>query len=145
MHKHYRDLRKIIVVMLFAGAGFAVWSLVSGAAYLDATLPGGLPLGNALSAFGPCAVAGAVVLLSTPRTALRAVSVGSLIAGVFWLPASIFLAGNLALNNFDGWRSLAWFIYTGVVVSAALGSLLWALAASLLAMRRSAGAAQHQV
>ncbi len=132
---------RIIVVALLAIAAFAVWSLVSGATYLEAVLPGGLPLGNALSALGPCAVAGAAVLLSAPRTALRAVSVASLIAAAAWLPVSIVLAGNLALN-FQGWRGAAWFVYTIAVVAVAFGSFLWALVSALLAMRRRAGAAR---
>lgn len=132
-------MKKMIVIILLAIAAFAVLFVASGTNHLEVLLPGGLPLGNVLSAFGPCAIAGAAVLLSAPRTALRVVSVTSLIAAITWLPASVGLAGNLALN-FSGWRGSVWFAYTIAVAVAALGSFVWALVASLLAMRRRAGA-----
>jgi hypothetical protein len=128
-----------MVVVLVAAAAFAVWSLASGASYLGTVLPGGLPLGNALFPLGLCAIAGIAVLLSVPRTALRVVSVIALVIAALWLPVSIFLAGNLALD-FDGWRGSAWLAYTAVAGPAALASLLWALADSLLAVRRRADA-----
>jgi hypothetical protein len=131
--------KTIVVVLLFV-ASFAVVSLVSGASYLEALLPGGLPLGNALTALGLCAVAGSALGLSARGTALRAVSLASLIAAAAWLPASIALAGNLALN-FSSGHGVAWVAFSLVVVAAVLGALLWALVAALLAMRRRAGAA----
>ncbi len=133
-------MKAIVVVVLLAVAAFAVLSLASGASSLEAMLPGGLPLGNVLSALAPCAIAGAAVLLSVPRTACRGVSAAALIAAVAWLPVSAALAGNLALN-FSGWRGTAWLAYTAAVVVLALGSLAWALAARLLAAHRRAGAA----
>lgn len=141
-NKHRRDMQKMIIVILLAIAAFAVLSLASGSTYLEVMLPGGLPLGNVLSALAPCAIAGATVLLSAPRTALRVVSVTSLIAAVTWLPASVVLAGNLALN-FSGWRGSVWFAYTIAVAVVALGSLVLALVASLFAIRRRAGASSR--
>lgn len=88
------NTRITIVVALLAIAVAAVLSLVFGASYLEAALPGGLPLGNALAALGLCAMAGAAVTLSVRRTALRAVSLASLAAAVAWLPASVVLAGT---------------------------------------------------
>jgi hypothetical protein len=132
-------MKKMIVAVLVAVAAFSVWSLVSGASYLEAMLPGGLPLGNVLFPLGPAAVAGVAVLLSVPRTALRLVSAISLVVAALWLPVSILLAGNLTLN-FSGWRDSAWLVYTTAMGLAVLGSLGWALVASLLAMRRRAGA-----
>lgn len=133
-------MQKTIASALLAIALFAVLSLVFGATYLEAALPGGLPFGNALAALGLCAVAGAAVALSTRSTALRAVSLFSLIAAAVWLPASIALAGNLALN-FDGGRGLAWAVLNLGVVGLVFGALVWALAAALLAMRKRSGAA----
>ncbi len=132
-------MKAMIVAMLLAVAAFAVLCLVSGSAWLEVMLPGGLPLGNVLSALGPCAIAGAGLALSAPRTVLRAVSVAVLVAAVAWLPVSVALAGNLALN-FDGWRGTVWFVYSAVVVVAALCVLGWALVASLFARRKRVAA-----
>jgi hypothetical protein len=131
---------KIIVALLLVIPAFALLSLVSGASYLETMLPGGLPIGNALTAIGLCAAAGSAVGLSARRTALRLVSVASLIGAAAWLPASIALAGNLTLN-FDGDRGVAWLALSLAIVAAVLGTLAWALVASFLAMHRRAGAA----
>ena len=131
--------KTIVLVLLFV-ASFAVVSLVSGASYLEVPLPGGLPLGNALAALGLCAVAGSALGLSARGTALRAVALASLIAATAWLPTSVALAGNLALN-FGGGRGSAWAVFSLGVVALVLGTLVWALVAALLAMRRRAGAA----
>ena len=131
---------KIIVALLLFTAAFALLSLVSGAPYLETMLPGGLPIGNALTAIGLCAAAGSAVGLSARRTALRLVSVASLVGAAAWLPASIVIAGNLTLN-FDGDRGVAWLALSLAIVAAVLGTLAWALVASFLARQRRARAA----
>jgi len=131
---------KTIIAVFLVIAAFAGLSLAFGAAYLEETLPGGLPLGNALTALGLCAAAGAAIGLSARGTALRSMSLVSLIAAAAWLPASVVLAGNLALN-FGGARGLAWVALSLAVVVGVLCVLVWALAVSLLAMLRRAGAA----
>lgn len=45
-------MRHMKVITLSGIAIFAIWSLASGAAYLEWGLPGGLPLGNVLAAAG---------------------------------------------------------------------------------------------
>ena len=134
------NMRKIIVVALLAIAVFSVLSLVRGAAYLETLLPGGLPIGNALSALGLCAIAGTAVALSVRGTALRIMSLASLLAAAAWLPMSVALAGNLALN-FGGGRGLIWLVLSLVVAVGAFCALLWALVAVGLAKRRPTGAA----
>ena len=131
---------RIVVALLLLIAAFAVLSLASGASYLETMLPGGLPLGNALTAIGLCAAAGSAVGLSTRRTVLRLVSIASLIGAAAWLPASIALAGNLTLN-FHGVRGSAWLVLSAVIIAAVFCTLGWALVASLLARSRRAGAA----
>ena len=106
-----------------------------GASYLETMLPGGLPIGNALSAIGLCAPAGAAVALSSPGTALRRVSVASVIGAMSWLPVSIALAGNLMLN-FQGDRGEAWLIFSAVVGVAVFCTLGWAFFAALLSSYR---------
>jgi hypothetical protein len=134
------NLRKIIVVALSAIAGFSIFSLVRGAAYLETLLPGGLPIGNALSALGLCAVAGTAVALSVRGTAVRIMSLASLLAAAAWLPVSVALAGNLALN-FGGGRGLIWLVFSLVVAAGAFCVLLWALVTGALAKRWPTGAA----
>lgn len=128
-------MQQIFVALLLILAAFALLSLVSGASYLETMLPGGLPLGNALTAIGLCAAAGAAVGLSARRTALRLASVASLIGAAAWLPASIALAGNLRLN-FHGGNGVAWLVLSVAIAAAVLGVSAWALVASLLARYR---------
>jgi hypothetical protein len=131
---------RIVVALLLVVAAFAVLSLVSGASYLETSLPFGLPVGNALTAIGLCAAAASAVGLSARRTALRLVSVASLIGAAAWLPVSIALAGNLTLN-FYGDRGGVWLVFSAVIAAAVLYALGWALFATLLARYRRAGAA----
>jgi hypothetical protein len=128
---------KLIAATLLAIAALTVVALASGATYLEAMLPGGLPLGNALAALGLCAVGGAAVALSAQETALRTMAVASLIAAAAWLPVSIVLAGNLALN-FGGERGLAWVILSLGIVVLLLISFIWTLGAALFGIYRRA-------
>lgn len=128
------------VAVLLALAAFAILSLVVGAPYLESRLPGGLPLGNVLAALGPCAMAGAAVVLSVQGTVLCAASFTSLVGAALWLPASVALAGNPELN-FSGGRGSVWLALTAVVAAGAVCTLLWALVASALAKFRGASAA----
>lgn len=130
---------RTIVAVLLALAAFAVLSLASGAPYLEAQLPGGLPLGNGLTALGLCAAAGAAVGLSARGTSLRNCSLAALVAAASWLPVSIAIAGNLALN-FDSGRGPIWLALSLGVGVAVLAVLAWATVATLLALRRRADA-----
>ena len=132
--------RTIVAALLLAIAVFCILSLVLGASYLEIPLPGGLPIGNALSAIGPCAAAATAVVLSPRRTALRLLAVTALLAAAAWLPVSIALAGNLALN-FHGGRGEAWLAFSAIVAALVFLALGWALIAALLARRQRAGAA----
>lgn len=133
-------MRRTFVILLLVVAAFALSSLALGAAYLETVLPGGLPLGNALTATGLCAAAGSAIGLSAGRKALRRVSIAALISAIAWLPVSIALAGNLALNFHNG-RGVLWLSLSLAILSVVLGTLIWALAASLPARYRRAGAA----
>ena len=114
-------------------------SLASGACYLDTVLPGGLPAGNAVAALGLVSLAGVPVLLSTRGSVLRRVASATLGGAVAWLPASIALAGNLALN-FTGWRGSVWVGLSLVIHAAALCTLVWALLGRLLVVLGRASA-----
>ena len=130
----------MIVALLLAAAAFSVFSLVSGAPYLGAVLPGGLPLGNLLAAVPLCAIAGAAVRLSPTGTAVRHASLASLAASAAWLPVSIALAGNLALN-FSGSRGSVWLAFSIAVAVVAFCVLGWAFVAVLLSKQKHRGAA----
>lgn len=102
-------------------------ALMSGESFLEVPLPGGLPAGNLLAAIALCSLAVAAVGLSRPGTLLWHLSITSLLAASAWLPVSIALAGNLALN-FDGFRGQLW-IWMSLAVIALV--LLAALAAAI--------------
>ena len=127
------------VIALLTIAVFTAVSMALGASFLDAALPGGLPLGNLLTALGLCAAAGAAVGLSTPGTVLRLAALMSLLGAMAWLPVSMLLAGNPELN-FSGERGVAWMVFSLVVVLDVFSTLVWALIASLLARRGPADA-----
>lgn len=124
------------VVLLGAGAGAAA-ALATGASWLTLALPGGLPLGNLLAALGLCSLAGASLALSRRGTALRTAAGAGLACAASWLPLSVALAGNLALDFHDG-RGAAWLGFSQSVLALVLGTLAWALAAALR-RRLSAG------
>lgn len=126
--------KKLVVTLLLAIAAFAVLPLAAGTDWLGDELPGGLPLGNAMAAVGLCAVAGAALGLSRPGTALRIVSLCMLAATAVWLPTSIALAGNAALNFADGGGSV-WWVFSLAVAMGAIASLAWAGIAALFALR----------
>jgi len=130
----------LAVLSLLALAVISLASLVSGASYLEFALPGGLPAGNALAAIVLVSAAAVPVLLSSPGSALRTAALATLAAAAAWLPLSIALAGNLALNFTSG-RGSIWLGFTLAVIVALLCMLAWALVSRFAAMRRRAGAA----
>src|SRR3546814_18971589 len=96
-------MRRTKVIMLSGIAIFAIWSLASGAAYLEWRLPGGLPLGNALAAVGLSGLAGIAVEPRRQRSAPRAAPWVSLVHPLSWLSVPILLAGNLHPHFLGGW------------------------------------------
>ena len=127
-------MKGVISSVLIAIAVAAASSLVSGAAYLERLLPGGLPVGNAIAALALICMAGVPVLLSARGSALRRVALVILAASIAWLPVSIGLAGNLGLN-FAGWRGSVWWAVSLLVLLGVLCTLAWALVGGLLSIR----------
>ncbi|MBB6598025.1 hypothetical protein [Luteimonas sp. MC1825] len=132
--------KSITVAVLLVFAAFVLLSLLRGAPYLEASLPGGLPLGNLLVALGLCAMAVASTALSLRGTARRTAALVALAGAVFWLPVSVLLAGNPQLN-FGSELGAAWLAFSVAVFAAACFTLLWGLGASVFAKFRRAGAA----
>lgn len=132
-------MKGLAALALLAVAAASVALLASGSARLGDVLPGGLPLGNAVAALGLVCAAAVPVLLGAPGSALRRAGLAVLVAAAAWLPVSVALAGNLALN-FGGWRGSAWLGFSLVVHLAVLCVLAWALIVRLVAMWKPAGA-----
>lgn len=128
-------MRRVVAVLLLLVAGLAARSLASGTAPLDAALPGGLPLGNLLAAVALGALAGASVALARPDGAIGRLARIVLLAAAAWLPLSLLLAGNVALN-FSGWRGTAWLLLSAGILLAVLATLALALLANLAAAIR---------
>ncbi|MBB1062009.1 hypothetical protein [Marilutibacter spongiae] len=124
--KALRPLRVACLLTLAAGSMAAV---LSGAGYLERLLPGGLPLGNALVALGLVAAAAAAWVLAPRRTWVAAASGIVLLLAVAWLPVSIALAGNLALNFSDD-RGSTWWVFSLGLLLAILVSLAGAMLAA---------------
>lgn len=131
---------KLIALLLLATAGLSIGTLVSGSGYSERALPGGLPFGNVLAATTLCSLAGAAFALSPPGSIRRRVSRMTLLVAALWLPISVALAGNLALN-FSGYRGTVWLAMTSVTTIAVLICLAWAVAGLLLGFRRRSSAA----
>ena len=127
-------MTRITVTGLVAIALFAFGSLIAGAVYLEWLLPGGLPIGNALTAIGLSASALAAFGASQPNTIPRWCSIVSLVLSVAWLPISVGLAGNLSLNFGDKYGPI-WVKLSLVTLVFALISLTYATLRMLLAKR----------
>lgn len=114
-------------------------SLIVGADYIGLMLPGGLPFGNLLAAAVFCGLAGAAVVLAPRGSRSRPPALVALAGAVGWLPLSIALAGNAALN-FSGERGTIWLWLSAGLFIGVMATLLLAAGASYLARRRTGGA-----
>ncbi|MBS7456250.1 acyltransferase family protein [Coralloluteibacterium stylophorae] len=134
--RRVRDLRPAAVAALplLAATGAAA-CLAAAPDALAIRLLGDLPLGSFVAPLVPCGLAGAAVVLATPRAAPRRLSVASLTLAAAWLPVSVALAGNLALQ-FRGWRGAAWLGFSLAVMLGALAALGWTLTAAARARHR---------
>lgn len=133
-------MRTTKLITLSGVAIFSVWSLGSGADYLEWRLPGGLPLGNVLAAAGLVGLAGVAVELSRKRSVLRPASWVSLALAVAWLPVSIALAGNLELT-FSGGRGTLWIGLTLGIAVVVLGCAAGVVVSRIRGRPRRGGAA----
>jgi len=133
------NLRRLsIFMLLMAWAGVAMVALVSGVAWLEQPLPGGLPVGNLLAASIPVALALLALLLGRSRSLQRRAAATALVAALAWLPVSIALAGNLALD-FSGERGTVWLGFSAVVMIAVLVAFGWGVLGWLHAAWRGRG------
>ena len=126
---------------LAASALAAALLLVFGpVAWNEAPLPGGLPVGNALTVVVLVNASMAGWLYSAPGTLLRLLSTVAVSVAVGWMPVSIAISGNLA-NTFSGDDAafMLWFRFTAVAAVLALATLVATLAASIVDRRRARG------
>ena len=122
-------------------AASSLFAILSGADYLSAMLPGGLPVGNVLAALVFLGMSGAGYLLAKERKVLGRIAAIVLAASVLWLPVSIALARNPSLN-FAGWNGTLWFLFTVGLFFAALGVLLFAAGAAVRSARKAKNVAK---
>lgn len=119
---------------MIALAFLAVVLLVAGWGGLEARLPGGLPIGNALSALSMILAAGAAVVLSDRVTWIRRYAITALVLATAWLPLSIALAGNADLNFNEG-TGTAWFALTAITLVLSFSALPIAIGSLFLRRR----------
>lgn len=122
-------------------AASSLFAILSGADYLSAMLPGGLPVGNVLAALVFLGMSGAGYVLAKERKVLGRIAAIVLAGAVLWLPVSIALARNASLN-FAGWNGTLWFLFTVGLFFAALGVLLFAAGTAVRSARKAKNAAE---
>lgn len=113
-------------------------TLGSGAELLSVPLPGGLPAGNALAWLGLLGCSAAAWILAAGNAAVRAVAWLVLVISTAWLPASIVLAGNLALN-FSGVLGGYWLVASAVLLVLVVVTLFLASAFAIIRRLRGTG------
>lgn len=104
---------------------------------LEGNLPGGLPAGNLLAAITFAAWPAAAALIARPGSLARRFAIGALALALAWLPVSLLLAGNLALN-FEGPRGALWMGLTVLTLAAGTAALAWSAIHRLIGHRRGA-------
>lgn len=122
------------------GAALCFGTLVSGADLLGVPLPGGLPAGNVLAWLGLLGCSTAAVLLASSSTAIRMLAWLALAISVAWLPVSIALAGNLALN-FSGALGGYWLSASALVLVLVIAVFLLATGSAIIDRLKRAGSA----
>lgn len=131
----------LYATVLLLLSAFSIYAILSGADYLNAMLPGGLPLGNVLGAVIFLGISGAAYLLAKQRKVLGRIAAIVLAASILWLPVSIVLARNASLN-FAGWNGTLWFLFTVGLLFAAISILLVAVGANLYSLRKAKAKAE---
>lgn len=120
--------------VMIALAFLALVLLVAGWRGLEARLPGGLPVGNALSALSMILAACAAIVLSIRGSWVRLYAIAALFLAVAWLPVSIALAGNTDLN-FNEATGPLWLGFTAITLVASFGALPLAIGSLFLRRR----------
>jgi len=92
----------------------ALIALVTGQSWLGTPDPiVGIPLGNLLAAtMMACLPLAALAFLKD--SVLRWPAIVLAVLGLFWLPISILLAGNVYLSHFSGWAFRGWLIVSAI-------------------------------
>ena len=130
--------RGLFAAALSVAAALCFATLGSGTELLGVPLPGGLPAGNALAWLGLLACSTAALILAAGSAVLRILAWLALAISAAWLPASIVLAGNLALN-FSGVLGSYWLSASAVLLVLVVTILLLATASAIVRRLRSTG------
>jgi hypothetical protein len=133
-------IKILVAAALALSAVLCLALLATGADLLSASLPGGLPAGNALAWFGLINASAAALLFAANGLFTRALARVALVLSIAWLPASVLLAGNLALN-FSGELGRYWLVASAGLLALVVVTLFVAsLGAILRRLKRVAAA-----
>jgi len=132
--------KALFATALSVASVLCIAALASGATFIGAPLPGGLPAGNAITWLCLLGLSTAALLLAVPGSLIRTLAWAALAGSIAWLPASILLAGNLALN-YSGAIGTYWLSASFGLFVLAVATLLLATASAIARRLKSAGAA----
>jgi hypothetical protein len=126
-----------LVAWLLVALAFCFVPIATGAqAFLLFELPDGLPLGTLFAALTLILDSAVSVAASQPRSLLRLVSSGTVVAASLWLPIGIWLAKNPALNFVnDAADSAAFWRFTHGLAWLIVATMLWAGAEAINRLR----------
>lgn len=133
----------LLAAALFVASVLCIAALSSGAAFISATLHGGLPVGNAIAWLGLLGLPSAALLLAARGSLIRKLAWVAFAGAIAWLPASLLLAGNLALN-FSGGTGAIWLSASLGLFVLAVATLLLAAASAVIRRLRGAGTVRQQ-
>ena len=101
-------------------------------AWLEASLPGGLPFGNLLVAAGMVCAGLAGMAYSESGSVLRLLSIVTTMVALAWIPVGLATSGNLNFNFYgDDQSYMLWFRYTAVAAVLGVATLVATLAAAI--------------
>lgn len=127
-----RVLRSRSTWCAIVSVGCAAGLIVVPAPWLEAPVPGGIPVGNLLAAASLFGAGLVGFFYSKPGSLLRLFSAGTSLLGLAWLPMSAAFSGNLTntfINNDVGF--MLWFRYTAITAVLGLVTMIATLAVAI--------------
>ncbi|MEO0615525.1 MAG: hypothetical protein AAFY69_05255 [Pseudomonadota bacterium] len=101
-------------------------------AWLETLLPGGLPIGNLLTAAGMVCAGLAGLAYSRSGTVLRLLAIVTTMVALAWIPVGVATSGNLNFNFYSNDAGyMLWFRYTAVAGVLGVATLIATLAVAI--------------